>query len=179
MAFVRTRRSKAGAISTVLLEAYRDDQGRPRHRVLANLHGEPDLLNALAKLAARREALRKEQKTLDAEAVDANKFYEIVTQKTLAGHQHSETERKEIDGLMRLREHLLRRLEKIEADLAVIQKDGAVIRKHCTATADEVQAAIHAYKQRHRDAEVLVLGMELMQREKFKKARAKLRRLSS
>jgi hypothetical protein len=55
--------------------------------VLANLHGEPDLLSALAKLAARREALRKEQKALDAEAIDANKFHEVVTQTTLAGHK--------------------------------------------------------------------------------------------
>jgi len=178
MAFVRTR-SKAGAISTALLEAYRDDEGRGRQRVLANLHGEPDLLSALAKLAARREALRKEQQELAAEAVAADEFYRTVTQATLAGHRYSETERKEIDRLMRLRERLMRRLSKVAADLAVIQKDGAVIRKHCSATADEVQAAILAYKQRYRDAEVMVLGMEFLQQERFRKAKAKLRRLSS
>jgi hypothetical protein len=136
------------------------------------------VLSALAKLAARREALRKEQKELTAEALEADEFYGIVTQATLAGHQYSETERKEIDRLMRLRERLMRRLSKVEADLAVIQKDGAVIREHCSATADGIQAAIQAYKQRHRDAEVLVLGMELVQREQLKKERAKLRRLS-
>jgi hypothetical protein len=121
--------------------------------------------------------LRKEQKELAAERVEADKFY--VTQTTLAGHVHSGTERKEVDGLMRRRERLIRRLSKVEADLAVIQKDGAVIRKHCSAKADEIQAAIQAYKQRYRDTEALVLGMESVQREQFKRARAKLRRLSS
>src|SRR5262249_10915318 len=47
MAFVRKRITKAGSVSTTLVEAYRDDQGRPRQRVLANLHGESDTLCAL------------------------------------------------------------------------------------------------------------------------------------
>ena len=55
MAFVRTRGTTTG-----LIEAYRDENGRPRQRLLANLHGEPDTLSALAKLAARRKALRTE-----------------------------------------------------------------------------------------------------------------------
>jgi hypothetical protein len=85
MAYIRTRTAKGGTISTTLVEAYRDEQGRPRQRVLANLHGETGLLKALAKLAAQREALRKEKEALAADAVAANKFYEIVTQKTLSG----------------------------------------------------------------------------------------------
>ena len=33
----------------------RDDNGRPRQRILANLHGEPGTLEALVKLAFQRE----------------------------------------------------------------------------------------------------------------------------
>ena len=48
MAYVRKRTTKAGSVSTTLVESYRDETGRPRQRVLANLHGEPDTLRALA-----------------------------------------------------------------------------------------------------------------------------------
>lgn len=172
MAFVRTR-----GTTTALVEAYRDEEGRPRQRVLANLHGEPDALSALAKLAARREVLRTEHDKLAAEAVDADKFYETVTLSTLHGHAYSADERKEIDGLMKARERLLKRLEKIAADLAVIQRDGAVIRKHCAATADQVQAAIRAFKKKLRDAECAVWGAEHIHRLALNEAKAKLRRL--
>jgi hypothetical protein len=52
-----------------------------------------------------------------------------------------------------------------------------LIKKHCSATPDEVQAAIQAYKQKHYDAECLVVGMEF-QLQNLKEAKAKLRRLS-
>ena len=55
MAFVRKRTTKAGSVSTTLVEAYRDKNDRPRQRILANLHGEPDTLGALAKLTLKRE----------------------------------------------------------------------------------------------------------------------------
>ena len=90
MAFVRTR-TRGDLISTALVEAYRNERGQPRQRLLANLHGEPDLLSALAKLAARRDDLRKEQDALAADAVAANQFYEIVTLNTLHGKQYSST----------------------------------------------------------------------------------------
>jgi len=54
MAYIKTRKTSSGAISTSLVEAYRDAQGRPRQRIIANLHGEPDVTSALAKLAAQR-----------------------------------------------------------------------------------------------------------------------------
>jgi hypothetical protein len=103
----------------------------------------------------------------------------VVTVKTLQGHQYSTTERKEIDGLMKDRERLLKRMATIEADLAAIQKDGVVIKKHCSATSDEIQAAVHAYKQKLKDAEALALGMEYIQGQGIKEAKAKLRRLLS
>jgi hypothetical protein len=178
MAYVRQRTTKAGAVSTTLVEAYRDENGRPRQRVLANLYGEPDILRALAKLAAQREALRKECDVLAADEVHANQFYEIVTTKTLQGHQYSAVERKEIDRLMRQRDHLLKRFVKIESTLASIEREGAVIKKHCTATPDEIQAAIATYKKALHDAECLVLGMDWAHKETLKEAKAALRRLS-
>ena len=169
MAFVRTR-----GTTTALIEAYRDEDGRPRQRLLANLHGEPDTLSALAKLAARREALRAELASLQEQAPQANEFYAVVTGNVLGGHQYSATERKEIDALMRQRDRLLARMAKIESDLAIIQKDGAAIKKHCSATPDEVQAAIRAFKEKFHEAEALSLGLEYG----FKNAKAELRRLS-
>jgi hypothetical protein len=41
------RTTKAGTISTTLVEAYCDKQGRPHQRVLANLHGKPTALAAV------------------------------------------------------------------------------------------------------------------------------------
>jgi hypothetical protein len=178
MPHVRQRITKAGSASTALVESYRDGEGRPRQRLLANLHGEPDPLRALAKLAAQRDLLRKEKETMAIDQIQANQFYEIVTQKTLHGHRYSAPERKEIDGLMRARERLLKRLAKVEADLATIAKDGAIIKKHCTATPDEIQAAIKAYKQELSEAEAMVLGLEFALKEQMRPAKAKLRRLS-
>jgi hypothetical protein len=171
MAFIRNR-----GTSTTLVEAYRDEQGRPRQRVLANLHGEPDALSALAKLAARRAVLRKEQDALAKEAVHANEFYEFVTANTLHGHRYSEKERREIDRLMTKRDRLLKRLTKVEALLAMVERDGAVIRKHCSASPEEVQAAIKVYRERESKAEALILGLEFADVQR-REARAALRRL--
>ena len=159
MAYVRARTTAAGVPSTALVEAYRDAQGRPRQRLLANLHGEPTLLKAMAKVAALRRALRKEKEGLAADAVNADRFYEAVTQGTLHGKRWSAAERKEIDQLMLQRARLLKRLARIERDLDAIQKYGVAIKKHCTATSDEVQAAIKAYEKERHDAECRALGL--------------------
>jgi hypothetical protein len=79
---------------------------------------------------------------------------------------------------MRKRERVLRRLAKVEADLATIAKDGVVIKKHCSATSDEIQVAIRAYKKEVDDAEALVLGMEFGLHSELKAAKARLRRMS-
>src|SRR6516164_4413414 len=71
MAYVRKRTTKAGSVSTMLVEAYRDKNGHPRQRILANMHGEPDTLRALAKLAAMRE----ERDWLAQQAADASDWY--------------------------------------------------------------------------------------------------------
>jgi hypothetical protein len=123
--------------------------------------------------------LRKERDRLAQEADYARQFYETVTQDTLNGHQYSAAERKEIDSLLMKRERLLRRFTKVEDALTAIEKSGAVIRKHCTATPDEIQAAIKAYKKKLRDAESLVLGLEFARVAPLQEAKASLRRLTS
>jgi len=65
MAYYITRRiTKTGTVSTALVEAYRDEQGRSRQRLLASLHGEPDTLRALARLAMQRMKLLTEREEL-------------------------------------------------------------------------------------------------------------------
>jgi hypothetical protein len=73
----------------------------------------------------------------------------------------------------------LARIIEIEAALAVIEKDGAVIKKHCDASPAEVQAAVQRFQKKFRDAETLNLGLEYALREQCKEAKAKLRRLST
>lgn len=162
MAFIRSRTTKAGAVSTALVEAYRDEHRRPRQRVLANMHGAPDVLGALAKLAAQRERLRKEKTKYAPDIEQARTFYETVTTNALIGHRYGAGERKEIDRLLKLREKLLKRAAKIDATLATIQKDGAVLRKYCTAIDAEIQAAIKVYQKKLSDAEAGVIGSEFM-----------------
>ena len=83
--------------------------------------------------------------------------------------------------MLRKRERLLKRQAKVEAALTVIEKAGAVIKKHCAATPDEIQAAIRAHKAALHDAEVLALGAEfaaLGAKSTALEAKAKLRRLA-
>src|SRR4029450_1464288 len=51
-------------------------------------------------------------------------------------------------------------------------------KEHDTASPDEIQAAIRAYKTELRDAEALVFGLELAANDELKRAKAALRRLS-
>jgi hypothetical protein len=173
MTYVRTRKTKADTVSTALIEAYRDDRGRPRQRVLANLHGEPDTLSALAKLAAMRDDLRKELTSLVEAKPGFDEVYEVVTTRTLQGHVYSASDRREIDKGLRQRERMGKRILEIEDRLKAIGRDGVVIKKHCTATPDEIQAAIKAFQKKHHDAECLVLGMEF----RLKDAKATLLRM--
>jgi len=167
MAYVRTRTSKNGAVSTTLVEAYRDADGQPRQRVLANLHGEPDTLHALAKLAAMRESLRKDREWLAKQVADANQW---LAQNGIALSAQDPVGF--LDARAK-RDEFVRELEAVETKLAEIEREGAVIKKHCTATPEEIQAAIKTYKAKHKDAKARVLGMEFIQGEQ----RRALRRL--
>src|SRR5258705_3756966 len=114
MTYIRRRNSKAGSLSTALVESYRDEKGRPRQRLLANLYGEPDTVSALAKLEFRLDAMRKNRDELRAEA------------------------RSEDDKMMVA--------EFFDDKLAAAENQISTIRKHCSATPDELQAAIAAHK---------------------------------
>lgn len=159
MAFIRKRTTKNGVVSTALVEAYRDG-GKPRHRIIANLRGAESLTVALGRLAAERDKLRKERDGLDLD--DAAKFYEIITTKTMAGRVWTHEERKEIDPLMRKRNRVVRRAEQIDTRLARIQREGAAIKKHCTATADEIRAEADKHAKKFSDREAMELGMKMM-----------------
>src|SRR5262249_40025676 len=148
MAYIRRRTTKAGSVSTALVEAYRDGRGRPRQRLLANLHGEPDTLRALARLIFQRAALRKHRAEQWAEAQSCDD--------------------KELVSAF---------FAQIDADLAALERDIAVVEKHCTATAAD---AIKEHEQALKDAEATALGalLYVARHESAHKAcKAALRRL--
>jgi hypothetical protein len=148
-------------LSTALVESYRNEVGKPRQRILANLRGAETLESALGRLAAEREQLRKERKQLEPDIEPAERFYEIVTLNTLNGHRYSDDERKEIDGLMKARKRLLKRVAEIDAELGRIQREGIAIKKHCTATADAIRAEAAAHAKKLHQDECYKLGLEL------------------
>jgi hypothetical protein len=141
--------------------------------VLANLYGEPDTLKALAKLAAQRETLRKERDGLAETAPQARYWRDCMTQRIADGNELGvEDERGRL-----LANRLLKRLGQVEKALADIAKNGAVIKKHCKATSDEIQAAIRDYKAQLKDAEAEALAAQLAMVFRSD-GKAKLRRLA-
>ncbi len=93
---------------------------------------------------------------------------------TAAGHKYSRDERKKIDRLLRARKKLLKRSDKVEALLAQIERDGAIVKKHCGASPEQIQAAIKAFQKELDRARALVLGSEYG----LYRAKKDLRRLS-
>jgi len=148
MAYVRKRSTKAGSISTALVEAYRDDQGRPRQRLLANLHGEPDTLRALAKLTTKRDVLLGRREEEHAEPNNRGAGFVLVTERALTEHNR----------------HI--------AQLAAIERDMAVLIKHCTASDDEFEEAVQRYRKEYCGLFERVLALAIA----GKQAKAALRR---
>ncbi len=177
MAFVRQRKLKSDGVSTALVEAYRDANGRPRQRLLANLYGAATPLEALAKIAAQRERLRKEKGALESEMTGSADYYKAITGLSTHGHRFSPAERKDIDRFLSARGRVIKRLKIVDAALARIQKNGGVIKKHCDASPAEVQAAIRRYKKQLDDAETMILGAAFYL-DQVKQAKRELRRLS-
>ena len=138
MPFVRKRKTKAGAVSTALVEAYRDYNGRPRQRILASLHGEPDVLHALAKLGFHWAHLREQAQELHGEYQEA----------------------KEREWVWKL-DAMAKRLLHIDRALKAIERDARVIREHCTAMDEQIDAAIEAYAKRVDRAAMNALAVEL------------------
>ena len=68
MAFVRTRTTAGGTVVTTLMESFRDEEGRPRQRTLANLHGAESVDQALARLTAVGSRLERLCRAVEAEA---------------------------------------------------------------------------------------------------------------
>ena len=174
MAFVRRRKTKSGGLSTALVESYRDGNGKPRQRLLANLYGAETPLEALAKLAAQRQRLRKEKAFRQSELDGTTEDYKVVTMGGLQGHRFSPAERKKIDRFLWERGRVEARLREIDAALARIEKDGAVIKKYCNASQAGIQTAIRRYKKQLDEAEKGALGAAFMHHQ----AKDTLRRLS-
>ena len=162
MAYIKRRTTKSGDLSTALVESYRNEAGKPRQRILANLHGAESLVAALGRLAAERDRLRKERHQLEPDIPHMEKFYEVVTLNTLNGHRYGDEERKEIDLLMKARKRLLKRIAEIDAQLDGIQKDGATIKRHCQASSDEIRAEAQIHAKRLHEFDCVKLGLEMM-----------------
>jgi hypothetical protein len=157
MAFVRKRTTKAGSTSTALVEAYRDHNGRSRHRILANLHGEPDALSAIAKLMALHSGLRSEQ---DAMLKELEEFSEIDRKREWA-------------------RRLLPRFEQIEATIPRIEREVAAIWKYCSATDEEIETACKAFQKRIGNAAKACLGGLVIHALPMKKLEDNFRRLTA
>jgi hypothetical protein len=152
MAYVRKRTTKAGSVSTTLVESYRDETGRPRQRILANLHGEPDTLRALAKLAAKHDLLLELREEEHAEPTKEGVGFVLVTERALTQYD--------------------RRVAQIDRELAAIKQELAVINMHCSASDDELQEAIQRHKAEYCEIFERACGLAIAR----KQADAALRR---
>jgi len=170
MPFVRVRKTKTGVVSTVLVESYEDDNGRPRHRVLASLHGCEDTAHAMARLAAHRDCLRKERAELEPNVEPVERFYQTITLNTLHGHVYSVEDRNDIDRLLKARKRLLNRIAAIDRKLADIAKEAAIIKPHCQASPDEIRALAGKYQKQMRNQAAFELGLRLMVSDQRAKA---------
>jgi hypothetical protein len=153
MAYVRKRTTKAGSVSTALIEAYRDKSGRPRQRVLANLYGEQDTLRALVKLTVKHDVLLAQREEEHAAPNKMGAGFVLVTEHALTEHN--------------------RRIARIDRQLATIERDMAAISEHCTASEDEFQEAVQRYKEEYCRAFERSLGLAMAS----KQADAAVRRL--
>ena len=183
MAFVRKRRSAAGHLSTALVEAYRDEEGRPRQRVLVNLHGCETPLEALAKLAVQRKRLRVERQEIDAFLTETADAPALSVEVALNPEKFnlSATGYAELNGFLRKRKKAAARLDRITALQGVIQRDGVVIHQHVDASKKKVQRAIKAYQEQLTAAENMVAGSDFsitMAKIRHTEAKRKFARLS-
>jgi hypothetical protein len=129
MAFVVRRTTKTGSLSTALVESYRDEQGRPRQRLIANLHGEPTPLQALAKLAVAHDVLLEERGELRAEPSNKGAGFVLVPERALTKYND--------------------RIAQIDRRLARIERDISAINEHCIVTDDEFAEAVKRYREEY------------------------------
>lgn len=109
-------------MSTALVESYRDADGRPRQRILANLYGTEAPLEALAKLAAQRERLRKEKAFRQSELDDSAENYKVIALGALHGRRFSPAKRKKMNRFLWERGSVEARIKEIESGLPASRK---------------------------------------------------------
>jgi hypothetical protein len=146
MTHIRRRITKAGSTSTALVESYRNENGQPRQRLIANLHGEPDTLSALARLEFQLNHWRNRRDKKRAEGTIFSKRSDIVFGRFLA----------------------------------TIEDEISTIKKHCSATSDEIDAAIKAHEFALDDAVITTQAAYICTfpyEDQLKAAEAKLRRM--
>jgi|SRR5215471_1660253 len=136
MAYVRRRTTKAGSLSTTLVEAYRDEQGQPRQRLLTNLHGEPDVLRALAKAIYRLTN------------------WENVFPKPFEGVDNENPKTWPAWKLAAA----VKYFAKHDAELEALKREIEILSAHCTASDDEIQAAIEEHQRAVSNAATAALG---------------------
>jgi hypothetical protein len=161
MSFIRRRVTKTGVVSTALVESYRKD-GKPRHRIIANLHGAETLETALGRLAAKRDALRKERAQWpDSELEAARWIHKTIFLAELRGDRYHPEEfvntitPEEIDRQYRACGKTLKRVAEIDRELDRIQREGVAIRKHCSATTEAIRKEAAKHAEHLREAEAL------------------------
>ena len=177
MAFIRKRITKIGAVSTALGESYRDG-GKVRHRLIANLHGAETLAIALGRLAAERDRLRKERAAQEPDLESARQFHKMVFLAGVAGDRYGDfdmekTTPQKVEQCYKKAEQILKRVAEIDSRLDKIQKEGAAIKKHCTASPDEIRAEAEKHAKYLHELECLELGLAYGGRGKSIKAQAK------
>lgn len=140
MAFVRRRRTRGGTLVTTLMESFRDPQGRPRQRTLANLHGADSADEALARVAAVMARLEELCRAVEAEA-------KAVARATapLVGGREARLPwevRIERDALESRHRWLEARGAQLRASLAALAADRAKLEPHRTWDDAKLQRAI-------------------------------------
>ena len=71
------------------------------------------------------------------------------------------------------------RMAQLDRQLAVIVRDAAAIKKHCTVSDDKLEDAIQAHEQKFKATFDEVLGRGWAYKQQLKAAKARLRRLST
>jgi hypothetical protein len=130
MPYVRQFRV-GGNTETALVEAFIDQDGQPRTRVLADLLGASSPEEALDRLAVEHEALRREAVMIAPQLAQAQEYYAKIRKNLEGGRAYGFDELKQIDLLCSLRRRLIGRVLQIEDALIRIKRDKAAIEKHC------------------------------------------------
>ena len=180
MAFVRRRTTSGGTLVTTLMESFRDEQGRPRQRTLANLHGADSPDEALARLAAVMARLEELCHSVEAEA----RAVAQASAPLAAGREAQLPWKARIErGALESRGRWLKaRGAQLRAALAALDADRAKLQAHRTWDDARLQRAIKREGRALDDAAKAAVGERLaaksLERRKAK-SDARLRQLGA